>query len=114
MVETDAHPLQGWFLVLFGLWRGYCSQSVLDWSPPVHIVQSRSLTREQKDPVFCSRWRSSLYPNCITPSSIISWVKPALPFHSYTARTKKVRWKETWIKRDLRDILANHVLSFGS
>lgn len=61
----------------------------LDWSPPAHIVQSRSLTKEQKDPVFCSRWRSSLYPNCITPSSITSWVNPALPFHSYTARTKK-------------------------
>lgn len=27
--------------------------------------------------------------NCITPSSVISWVKPELPFHSYTARTKK-------------------------
>lgn len=89
MVETDAHPLQGWFLVLFGFWRGYCSQSVLDWSPPVHIVQSRSLTSEQNDPYFVLGGALiCVLSNCITPSSIISWVKPALPFHSCIARTK--------------------------
>lgn len=83
MVETDTHPLQGcfWFCLVFG--EAVTHQAVLDWSPPVHIAQSRSLTREQNDPLIC------ILSNCITPSSIISWVKPELPFHSYTARTKK-------------------------
>lgn len=35
-------------------------------------------------------------------------------FTAVLQEQKKVRWKETWIKRDLSDILANHVLSFGS